>query len=145
MLGPLKRTENFLAALPAPSPAAAGEIEAPASAEVAPGAVADSGGDLAKRGVAQASRKEPHAKAFLAYRLWRFSGMKQIDIAGQMSKSQKTISGWVSSVKDWCETGNPLPDSEAVTRKIQSLDPAVIELGAEIEHRTPRQRHRATP
>jgi len=88
-------------------------------------------------------RKEPQARAFLAYRLHRFSGMKQDDIASQLGKSQKTISAWTKQVKEWCEAGNPLPDSEAVSRKIQALDPAVLELGAQIEGRTPRQRNKA--
>ncbi len=88
-------------------------------------------------------RKEPHARAFLAYRLHRFSGMRQNDIGGQFGKSQKTISTWIKRVREWCEAGNPLPDSEAVSRKIRALDPAVLELGARIEGRTPRQRHKA--
>jgi hypothetical protein len=88
-------------------------------------------------------RKEPAAKAFLAYRLHRFSGWKQEDIAGKMGVAQKTISKWTTAVSKWCEAGNPLPDVDAVSRKIQSLDPAVIELGVQIERRTPRQRNKA--
>ena len=113
--------------------AEADRIEAEIKAEVVPTRVRKKLGP----------RKEPTAKAFLAYRLHRFSGWKQEDIAGKMGVAQKTISKWTTAVRDWCEAGNPLPDADAVSRKIQSIDPAVIELGAQIERRTPRQRKKA--
>jgi len=86
--------------------------------------------------------KIPDDETVTSYCLQRFSGLTQECIAGQLDVSQKTISEWTREVKDWCEAGNPLPDVDTIDLKIQSLDPAVIELGAQIENRTPRQRKR---
>lgn len=121
-------------------PAGAAKLEAAKAAGQPPQVTEDGGLGSGEGG----ERREPEARAFLAYRLHRFSGKKQEDIAPQMGVNQSTVSRWISAVKKWCEYGNPLPDVDAINRKIQSMDPKVIELGQQIENRTRRQPKRRT-
>ncbi len=94
---------------------------------------------------------EPSPDAFIAYRLLRLMGMKQTEIAEQLTElfrrpiAQGTVSRWCKEVARWLEAGNVLPDlPESSHRKPIPVDPAELDKGEDREHRAPRQRKRRT-
>lgn len=95
--------------------------------------------------------KPPSEKALQAWRLKTMVGLKtQQDIADAMIQqgvpaTQGDVSRWLKEVKACQDTGYILPDPPHLDSKPQSIDPAVIEMGARQDGRTPRQRARRDP
>ena len=93
--------------------------------------------------------KRPSDDAFKAWRLRDLTGLKrQQDIADRMSKElrrkvhQGEVSRWLKEVDEYRKAGGIFPDLPGLSGKPQSVDPAVLELGERVDHRTPRQRTR---
>jgi hypothetical protein len=93
--------------------------------------------------------KEPSVDAFIAYRLYVATGMKQKELAERLVTelkrpvTQGTVSRWLNHVEEWIEAGNVLPDMPKPSRrKPVSIDSKKIEMGARLDHRAERQRHR---
>jgi hypothetical protein len=89
--------------------------------------------------------KRPPDSAFLAFRLLVL-GMKQEEVATKLldygvTATQGTVSRWKDQVWEWLEACNVFPPMpEPIRRKPSSIDPKVIDQGANQERRTPRQR-----
>jgi len=93
--------------------------------------------------------KRPPENAFKAWRLRDLKGPRtQQEIAEKMSDelgrtvSQGEISRWLSQVEKYLKAGNILPDLPAPMGKPQSIDPAVLDMGARVDHRAPRPSER---
>jgi hypothetical protein len=95
-------------------------------------------------------RPEPSEEAFKAYRAQIATGKNQTELAefltGQLQRpiSQVQVSRWLSQVKEWLEAGNVLPDLPTLEKKPAPIDRARIDLGEQLEGRTPLQRQRRT-
>ena len=100
----------------------------------------------------RAKPKPPSEVAIKAYRfhLLSSSGSTQTEIAEALSRelgrpvSQGTLSRWLRQVTDWIKAGNILPDLSIPTRKPQSIDPGVIDMGERRDRHTQRQREKKT-
>jgi hypothetical protein len=93
--------------------------------------------------------KEPPPEAFAAYRLARFMGMNQTEIAKRLAEEfgrpidQGTVSRWIKWVVTWIEAGNVLPDLPNPDRKQpKPMDPERLDLGPRADGLTKRQRER---
>jgi len=92
--------------------------------------------------------KEPSDIATKAYRLYILRGMKQSEIAKELSKelgrsiTQGQVSRFVSDATDWIKAGNVLPELPSLDTKPSAVDPDLIDLGQQGEHRVKRQRPR---
>ncbi len=91
--------------------------------------------------------KAPSDKAIAAYRLSVMFGENQQAIAQALvplvgiAPNQGTVSRWITRVKEWVAAGNILPEPKPI-RRIDTVDPKVIDQGSNLEHRPPHQRHK---
>jgi hypothetical protein len=97
----------------------------------------------------QTRTKQPLPDAFAVYRYWIGTGKTQTNLAEDPALmkmlnrkvSQGTVSRWLKQVKEWLEAGNVLPNlPDSLNSKPTAMDPARIDLGANLEHRPKHQR-----
>lgn len=92
--------------------------------------------------------KEPSKTALAAYRLSLLRGLKQTEVAEELSKQigrrvyQGQVSRWLDLVRTWLKAGNVFPDLPRAANRAASVEPAVIEMGPRGDHLTKRQRDR---
>jgi hypothetical protein len=92
--------------------------------------------------------KRPPENALKAWRLRELLGItNQTEIAQKLSEegisaTQGQVSRWLKLAEEYLEAGNVLPLNQPMTKKPQSLDPSIIEMGKRRDNRTPRQRGR---
>lgn len=91
--------------------------------------------------------KAPAEDAIRIYRLWLTTGAKQEELARLFTQAtrrpmdQGTVSRKLTQVHAWIEAGNALPEiGLPAPRSTRTVDPNVLDLGANQEFRTPRQR-----
>lgn len=94
--------------------------------------------------------KEPSREAFVAYRISRAIGMKQTEIAEQLTTefrrpiAQGQVSRWLSEVSDFLVAGGVMPPMATAINGIASVDPKILDMGARQDGQTPRQRSKST-
>lgn len=92
-------------------------------------------------------KRIPTEEAFQAYRLKTLLGFSQKEILQTLAKesgimvSQPTLSRWIKQVENFVSAGGDLP-SMAEAPDIQSIDPRILDMGANQDGRTKRQRSR---
>ncbi len=98
---------------------------------------------------AQKTMNLPTADAVACFRMDMATGPKQEALAKLMTKelkrniTQGQVSRWLKHVREWNEAGNVPPDlPKPLREKPKDFDPANIDLGARLDHRTERQRDR---
>lgn len=91
--------------------------------------------------------KRPPERAFKAWRLRDLTGItNQTAIAEKMTElgdpcNQGQVSRWLGEVKAYLKAGGVLPEIPAAKRET-AIDPAVIEMGARQDGRSPHQREK---
>lgn len=94
--------------------------------------------------------REPSKKALQAWSVRVLLGITdQTEIAEEMTRrgtvaTQGQVSKWLGQVERYLAAGGMLPDY-GNGKKPESIDPAILEIGARQDHLTPRQRQRRDP
>lgn len=110
--------------------------------------VASMGGKSSPANSAPISINEPSREAFAAYRVHKLLGKKQTETAEILTRefgfpvSQGQVSRWCTSVAKFVKAGGLLPEAFTKRERVESVDPADIEMGRRMDGRTPRQRER---
>jgi len=95
--------------------------------------------------------KRPVKRAFQAYWVGRVLGTSnQTEIAAEMVRrgsraTQGQVQRWLKAVEEWRAAGGILPTVEELSAQPQAVDPAILDMGARQDGRTPRQRPRRDP
>lgn len=94
--------------------------------------------------------KQPSDDALAAYRIWTLLGLKQQEIADQLTGKfkrpfhQGSVSRMLKQVKQFLEAGGVVPPPRPEVTSVESVDPTIIDKGARQDHQTRRQRRRQT-
>ena len=98
--------------------------------------------------------KLPNRPPDIAFRAWwiRESGLasKQREIAEKITQqgtpaTQGQVSKWLKAVEDFQKAGGVVPTVDELKARPQAVDPAILDMGARQDRRTPRQRPRRDP